>query len=122
MENIDATTVDGFGDEWERFDQTGMSVKERNEIFASYFAVFPWDKLTADSVGMDVGCGSGRWAQAVAPRVGQLHCIDPSSAIDVARRNLNKIDNVTLHKAGVDNLPIADGSLDFGYSSGKPVK
>ena len=33
-----------------------------------------------------MGCGSGRWASLVAPRVGHLNCIDPSSAIDVAKR------------------------------------
>ncbi len=35
-----------------------------------------------------MGCGSGRWARWVAPKVGRLHCIDPSIAIDVARKNL----------------------------------
>ena len=118
MKNIDDVTVDGFGDEWERFDQTGLSLNERDEIFSAYFAVFPWAKLNADAVGCDIGCGSGRWAQAVAPRVGHLHCVDPSSAIDVAKRNLQGQSNVTLHKAGVDNLPFADGTLDFAYSLG----
>ena len=54
-------------------------------IFDSYFQVFPWDSLEPDAVGFDLGCGTGRWAKLVAPRVGTLHCIDPSSAIDVAR-------------------------------------
>jgi methylase of polypeptide subunit release factors len=33
-----------------------------------------------------MGCGSGRWARFVAPHVGRLHCIDPSSALAVARQ------------------------------------
>jgi ubiquinone/menaquinone biosynthesis C-methylase UbiE len=118
MKNIDSVTVEGFGDEWERFDQTGMTVSERDEVFAAYFSVFPWESLAPDAVGCDIGCGSGRWAQSVAPRVGHLHCIDPSSAIEVARRNLSEMPNVTLHKAGVDDLPFADKSLDFAYSLG----
>jgi ubiquinone/menaquinone biosynthesis C-methylase UbiE len=118
MLNIAPKTVAGFGDEWERFDQTGLSNKERDEAFASYFAVFPWDKLASHAVGCDIGCGSGRWAQSAAPRVGHLHCVDPSSAIEVARRNLHDSPNVTLHKAGVDDLPFTDGSLDFAYSLG----
>lgn len=118
MKNIDDVTVDGFGDEWERFDQSGLSLNERDDIFSAYFAVFPWAKLKADAVGCDIGCGSGRWAQAVAPRVGHLHCVDPSSAIEVAKRNLSGQPNVTLHKAGVDDLPFANGTLDFAYSLG----
>ncbi|WP_255359898.1 hypothetical protein [Synechococcus sp. MIT S9508] len=30
-------------------------------------------------------CGSSRWAGFVAPRLGRLHCINPSSALDVGR-------------------------------------
>lgn len=118
MKNIDSVTVEGFGDEWERFDQTGLSSDERDEIFASYFAVFPWKMLASNAVGCDIGCGSGRWALGVAPRVGHLHCVDPSSAIKVAERNLRTLSNVTLHKASVDDLPLADDSLDFAYSLG----
>jgi ubiquinone/menaquinone biosynthesis C-methylase UbiE len=118
MPNIDHKTVAGFGDEWERFDQSGMSDQERQEIFNWYFTIFPWDRLPADAIGADIGCGSGRWAQVVAPRVGTLHCVDPSSAIAVARANLSNQPNVIFHEAGVDDLPFDDGSLDFAYSLG----
>jgi SAM-dependent methyltransferase len=118
MTNIDVKTVEGFGDEWERFDQSAMTDREREEIFAGYFAVFPWESLPPNAQGCDIGCGSGRWAQLVAPRVGHLHCIDPSAAIEVAKRNLAGQPNVSFHRAGVDNLPLPDGSMDFGYSLG----
>ena len=39
--NLDVKTVDGFGDEWERFDQNGMSIEDTNHIFESYFSIFP---------------------------------------------------------------------------------
>ena len=116
--NIDEPTVKGFGDEWERFDQSTLSPQERLEMFNAYFAIFPWDKLSQDAVGFDLGCGSGRWAKLVAPRVGHLHCIDPSSALEIAKRNLAKNHNCEFHSASVDCIPIADGSMDFGYSLG----
>jgi SAM-dependent methyltransferase len=118
MENIEPNTVAGFGDEWERFDQSELGEAERREIFKSYFAIFPWDDLPKDSVGCDIGCGSGRWAKLVSEKVGTLHCLDPSSAIDVARANLAGIDNIVFHSGGVDNLPFAVSSLDFAYSLG----
>ena len=118
MNNIDAQTVAGFGDEWERFDQSSLPSAESAELFEGYFAVFPWDGLPASAQGFDLGCGSGRWARHVAPRVGHLHCIDPSAAIEVARRNLAEFDNVTFARADADAIPLADGSMDFGYSLG----
>lgn len=116
--NFDSKTVEGFGDEWSRFDQTGMSVEEAQRIFEAYFSVFPWHSLPPNSEGFDLGCGSGRWAKFVAPRVGKLHCIDPSIAIDVARKNLRDMSNCEFYQAGVDDIPLLDQSMDFGYSLG----
>jgi ubiquinone/menaquinone biosynthesis C-methylase UbiE len=116
--NFDSKTIEGFGDEWSRFDQTDMVDEDSQQLFAGYFSVFPWAKLPEDSVGFDLGCGSGRWAKFVAPRVGKLHCIDPSVAIDVARKNLQGTSNCEFHHAGVDDIPIPDRSMDFGYSLG----
>ena len=65
-----------------------------------------------------MGCGSGRWAKLAAAHVRKLHCIDPSSAIDVAKRNLVTQANCVFHQAGVDDQVLPDASMDFGYSLG----
>lgn len=117
-DNSDLKTVVGFGDEWTRFDQTGMSDKDTKRFFEEYFSVFPWADLPKNAVGFDLGCGSGRWAKLVAPRVGTLHCIDPSVAIEVAQRSVGLQTNCRFHRAGVDNIPLEDQSMDFGYSLG----
>jgi len=118
-ENIDLKTVDGFGHEWSAFDQTALGEEEWRELFDRYFAIFPFDALGDDAQGFDLGCGSGRWAAGVAPRVGRLHCIDPAEqALAVARRNLAGHANVGFHLAAADSIPLADGSQDFGYSLG----
>ena len=116
--NVDKTVVEGFGDEWERFDQSALSLEESSMMFEGYFSIFPWEILKPDAVGFDLGCGSGRWAKLVAPRVGKLHCIDPSSAINIARRNLKENLNCEFHHSGVDLMPLLDESMDFGYSLG----
>jgi ubiquinone/menaquinone biosynthesis C-methylase UbiE len=116
--NIDAPTVEGFGDEWTRFDQADLPEDERQELFDRYFAVFPWHLIDRSSVGADVGCGSGRWAALMAPRVGTLHCVEPSRAIDVAQRALRGCHNVQFHQTVADRLPFPDESLDFAYSLG----
>jgi ubiquinone/menaquinone biosynthesis C-methylase UbiE len=116
--NLHTATVEGFGDEWERFDQSALPPAEHQRIFNEYFAIFPWHALPNDAEGFDLGCGSGRWAKLAAPRVGKLHCIDPSSALEVAKRNLQKNPNCTFHLASVDAIPLNDNSMDFGYSLG----
>ena len=116
--NVDHETVQGFGDEWVRFDQSELPEQEHRAIFESYFSVFPWHVLTKNAEGFDLGCGSGRWAKLVALRVGRLHCIDPSVALDVARRNLAQSENCAFYSATVDAIPLEDASMDFGYSLG----
>lgn len=117
--NLDVDTVKSFGDEWSRFDQSDLPFAEANRIFNEYFAVFPWDKLSKEASGFDMGCGSGRWAKLMAPRVGHLHCIDPaSSALDVAKVTLASATNVSFYLSSVDDLPLPVNSQDFGYSLG----
>jgi SAM-dependent methyltransferase len=116
--NVDSKVVADFGREWERFNQAELSHDERADLFKAYFALFPWEAIRRDSVGFDAGCGTGRWALLAAPRVGHLHCVDPSKAISVAANNLAHLPNCTFHFATVDAMPIADGSMDFGYSLG----
>ncbi|HEX4331495.1 MAG TPA: glycosyltransferase [Usitatibacter sp.] len=117
--NRDDATIDSFGDEWSAYPQSDLPPGELEGIFRRYFDVFPWDRLSPGAVGFDMGCGSGRWAAMVAPRVGHLHCIDASpAALEVARRNLASQGNVSFHRATTDNAPLEATSCDFGYSLG----
>lgn len=117
-ENIDSKTVASFGDEWLKFDQSFIAGPEAAKLFEDYFALFPWKELPDNAEGFDMGCGSGRWAAFVAPRVGTLHCIEPSDAIEVAKRKLSDTGNVAFHRNSVDNNPLREGSQDFGYCLG----
>lgn len=117
--NIDNKVVADFGREWTRYDQSGASEAELLALFERYFAIFPLSTLSDNSCGFDLGCGSGRWARFIAPRVGELHCIDPSAdALAVARRNLESAEDCRFHLAAVDAIPLDDCSMDFGYSLG----
>ncbi|SDT95748.1 Methyltransferase domain-containing protein [Pseudomonas pohangensis] len=116
--NLDDATVDSFGDEWSRFDQAELDNEEACRIFDEYFAVFPWDSLPEHATGFDMGCGTGRWARLMAPRVGHLHCIDPSRALDVAKRMLAENANVSFLQGAVGDGVLPANSQDFGYSLG----
>jgi SAM-dependent methyltransferase len=117
--NIDYETVKGFGYEWGRFDQSELPPEEAKALFNAYFSIFPWECLPEGAVGFDLGCGSGRWARFVAPRVARLYCVDASrDALRVARENLADFPNCEIYEANVDRIPIQDSSMDFGYSLG----
>ena len=118
MSNIDKKTVASFSDEWVRFHQSDLPQSELIGVFNTYFSIFPWELLAPKAEGFDMGCGSGRWAKFVCPKVGRLHCIDPSEAIEVAKRSLVGFDNVSFHKTSVDNSGLLTSSQDFGYSLG----
>ena len=117
--NADPKVVADFGSEWTRFNQNELMPEEHQVMFDNYFKIFPWDKLPNNSVGVDVGCGSGRWAALVLPKVGHLHCVDASKdALRVARSNLKDEKNVDFQLSSVDELQFTDNSMDFVYSLG----
>ena len=95
-----------------------MTDEEALKVFEEYFSIFPWDYLPKNAEGFDMGCGTGRWARWVAPRIGHLHCIDPSTAINIAQKKLYRCKNVTFHTASVDSTNLRQNSQDFGYSLG----
>ena len=119
MNNRDDAVVKGFGQEWNVFDHSDARTEGLERSFAAYFAIFPWAKLPPLAKGFDLGCGSGRWARLVAPKVGELHCIDAShEALAVARNNLQGTPQASFHLASVEAIPLPDNLMDFGYSLG----
>lgn len=117
--NIDREVVDDFGKEWTKFDQSNVSPDELQEIFQQYFSLFSFENLAKNSEGFDLGCGSGRWAYFCASRVGTLHCIEPSKfALEVTKNKLKEFTNCYFYNSSVDNIPLKNNSMDFGYSLG----
>jgi ubiquinone/menaquinone biosynthesis C-methylase UbiE len=120
--NLDLKVARGFGREWSTFrqDPDHLSQAQRQAIFDDYFRIFPWHLLPPDGgVGLDVGCGTGRWSMLVAPRVRHLHLLDPSAeALSVAKQNLRGMNNVSYHLTSVNTMPLPAKSLDFAFSLG----
>jgi len=120
-ENIDRKLVDDFGFEWSIFDnEDELSSANLKEIWEDYFHIFPWRKLPkGGGIGADIGCGTGRWAKFVAPRVKKLYLIDPSlDAINVAKTKLKQFNNLEFMITNADEFSVDDDSLDFAYSLG----
>lgn len=114
--SVDRATVEGFGREWTKFDQSRADPQELKDLFDRYFAVFPWDELPPDAVGFDLGCGSGRFALVAAGRARKVIGVDASAdALKVAAEHSPMC---PLIQAFAGALPVAAESMDFGYSLG----
>ena len=111
--------VKDFGNEWKRFDQSIVKKSELKNIFDQYFNIFPLKELNKNLVGFDLGCGSGRWAKFIAPKVKKLNCIEPSvEAIRVEKKNLINFKNINYINSEVNKKILIKNSQDFGYCLG----
>jgi SAM-dependent methyltransferase len=115
-ENIDAETVASFGEEWSKFNS--FSNDDVQQIGRDYFDILPKQLYSKDTLALDAGCGTGRWASYLAPNVGFVECIDPSEAVHAAAQLLYKHSNVRISRAAIDTLPFPDDHFDLVYSLG----
>ena len=119
MKNIDKKTVEDFGEEWNKYNQSSIPDEDLKKSWNQYFDMFSFEELSNDSEGFDMGCGSGRWAKFVANKVHLLNCIDPSEkALNVAKRNLSNFSNIRYFNASVNDNILKENSQDFGYCLG----
>jgi ArsR family transcriptional regulator len=91
--------------EWDRL---------RDELFGRRFLLYALVGLLDDEwILGDLGCGTGRVAEALAPFVGRVVAVDDSEAmLEAARARLVERDNVDLRHGRLEELPIEDASLD----------
>ena len=116
---IYSQVVEDFGNEWNVFNQSELKSNELNKNFFQYFNIFPLKELNKKKIGFDLGCGSGRWAKLIAPKVKLLNCIDPSKkALKTAKINLDQFNNVNFINKTISKINLRDNSQDFGYCLG----
>src|ERR1700694_1392765 len=109
-----ARTLGTFGYEWNSFDE----VREEDEGFAEiYFRDLDLSTL-AGKVGLDAGCGKGRFTQFLAPHLSAVVALDGSSAVEAAACNLSKYPNAVVVKSDLRDAPFAPESFDFISSLG----
>ena len=117
--NIDPKVVEDFGKEWQAFNQKEIKNDDLLAAFNQYFHLFPMDQLHSESIGFDMGCGSGRWSKLIAPHVKQLNCIDPSPlALEQAKNNLKDFSNCEFECNSVSETQLLANTQDFGYCLG----
>jgi SAM-dependent methyltransferase len=104
-----ARTFESFGFEWNAFDDVRNEDAEFAEV---YFRDLDMASLQG-LIGLDAGCGKGRYTRFLAPHLAGLVALDGSSAVEAAARNLASFDNVFVVKADLRRAPVVAGSIDL---------
>ena len=107
-------TFSSFGYEWNSFD----AIREEDESFAAiYFKDLDLPGL-AGRIGLDAGCGKGRFTRVLARHLQTVVALDGSEAVHAAVHNLRDQENVGVVRADL-RLPLfAPQSFDFISSLG----
>jgi len=101
-------TFESFGYEWNTFDD----VRDEDAEFAQvYFRDLDMESLRG-KIGLDAGCGKGRYTRFLAPYFDALVALDGSSAVEAAARNLRSFPNVLVARADLRTVPVISGTID----------
>jgi len=114
--NRDLKVIDDFGAEWEKF--SSFSKEEIKETGDAYFRLLKETSIDENSVALDIGCGTGRWAMYLADRVKFIEAVDPSKAVISAVKLTKGIDNIRISQCDIDTIPFPEASFDLVYSLG----
>ena len=107
-------TFASFGYEWNAFDD----VRREDESFAEvYFRDLDLDSLRG-KIGLDAGCGKGRYTRFLAEYLDAEVALDGSSAVEAAARNLADIAGAAVVRSDLRDAPFAPESFDFISSLG----
>jgi SAM-dependent methyltransferase len=109
-----------FGFQWNRFPRTQLDSETGVPISSDrFFAQSGWSaaELRGKRV-LDVGCGSGRFAEVTLATGARVVAVDYSAAVDAARTNLAANPNLDVVQADMFRLPFREEAFDYVYSFG----
>jgi len=112
--------ADNFGMQWNHFAKTQMDSYSGQPITENrFFEATAWSKedLKGQWV-LDVGCGSGRFAEVALKAGANVVALDYSSAVDACYFNLKAFPNLHVVQGDIYDLPFQTESFTFVYSLG----
>lgn len=103
-----------YGYEWKAFSH---EQKAWQEIYRKYY-VLEDDQFFEGKLGLDAGCGMGRYPLVAASKGAEMIGIDLSNAIEAAYTK--SLSNPLFHalQGDIFNLPFEDGQFDFAQTLG----
>jgi SAM-dependent methyltransferase len=109
-----------FGWQWNQFPKTQLDSYTGVPITRNrFFAQSGWapEELNGKRV-LDVGCGSGRFAEVTLSTGARLVALDYSSAVEACKKNLGDNPRLDVVQGDMYKLPFRDGVFDYVYCFG----
>jgi SAM-dependent methyltransferase len=112
--------ADNFGMQWNRFARTQLDSSSGRPISAERFwKATGWSPAElAGQWVLDVGCGSGRFAEVALEAGAKVVALDYSSAVDACYANLARHPSLHVIQGDIYALPFASAFFPFIYSLG----
>lgn len=109
-----------FGYQWNKFARLQLdSCNGTNFSLERFTSITGWTKQDlAGKLVLDVGCGSGRFAEIALAHGARVVAMDLSSAVDACKKNLSPNPSLDVVQASIYELPFKPESFDFVYSIG----
>lgn len=112
--------ADNFGMQWNKFAKTQLDSHSGHPISSERFwKATGWrpEELDGQWV-LDVGCGSGRFAEIALSAGARVVALDYSSAVDACYANLGHYPDLYVIQGDIYALPFANESFAYIYSLG----
>ena len=109
-----------FGLQWNHFSRSQLDSHTGVPITRErFFASTRWTPEMLDGKRvLDLGCGSGRFAEIALSTGAHVVAVDYSQAVDACYRNLGAHPRLDVLQGTVYELPFAAGTFDFVYCLG----
>lgn len=112
--------ADNFGMQWNHFAKTQLDSHSGHRISADRFwEATEWKPSEINGKWvLDVGCGSGRFAEVALNCGAHVVALDYSSAVDACYENLHNHPNLHVIQGDIYSLPFMRNSFSFVYYLG----
>jgi SAM-dependent methyltransferase len=110
--------ADNFGLQWNRYRKTQLDSLNGTKLSANrLWSETGWTDIK-DQWVVDMGCGSGRFAEVAAKAGARLVALDLSSAVEATYQTLSAYPNCDVVQASLLEPPFAVGAFDKAYCIG----
>lgn len=111
--------VKNFSYQWNVHRTTQVdSLSGHQESHRTFFVKTGFEENLKDKLVLDVGCGTGRFAEIAAECGAEVIGIDLSYAVDAAYRNMGRRPGIHIVQADIFKLPFRPATFDAVYSIG----
>ena len=112
-------TLEGYSYQHVKLDDHGKEFPRWRQIFYDSIPV-EWRKkdFFQGKIGVDIGCGEGRFLYCAQEVGAEMVGLDLSEGIEVARNNTSKSKSCHVVQGDIHHLPFRPGVFDFAYSIG----